>query len=108
MMAALNASSLYDRQRDGTTGAENASFPFSEPFLYKNDRFTKTGSGRQTQEKLRAKGFSAGNAIWNDACIAHTQGYYGDYYDNAAYAIPSGSGACERRPLFLGANLFNA
>jgi len=34
----------------------------------------------------------AGYAVWNDACIAHTQGYYGDYMDNPAFEVPAGSG----------------
>ena len=38
-----------------------------------------------------------GYAIWNDGCIAHTQGYYGDYMDNPASAIPSGSANTQRR-----------
>ena len=33
-----------------------------------------------------------GNGIWNDACIAHTQGYYGDYYDNTEWEVPAHSG----------------
>ena len=34
----------------------------------------------------------AGGGMWNDACIAHTQGYYGDYMDNSKWEVPSGSG----------------
>jgi hypothetical protein len=30
--------------------------------------------------------------VWNDACIAHTQGYYGNYYDNKEWEVPAGSG----------------
>jgi hypothetical protein len=33
-----------------------------------------------------------GYGIWNDACIAHTQGYYGDYMDNTLWEVPSSSG----------------
>jgi hypothetical protein len=33
-----------------------------------------------------------GYGIWNDACIAHTQGYYGDYMDNSEWEVPAKSG----------------
>ena len=33
-----------------------------------------------------------GYGIWNDACIAHTQGYYGHYMDNADWEVPAKSG----------------
>ena len=48
-----------------------------------------------TMSQLNASGLfrpRKGYGIWNDACIAHTQGYYGDYMDNPAFAIPSSSG----------------
>jgi hypothetical protein len=48
---------------------------------------------------------SAGSAgstkggIWNDACLAHTQGYYGDYMDNTKFEVPAGSGMTLARSL---------
>jgi hypothetical protein len=30
--------------------------------------------------------------MFNDACIAHTQGYYGDYMDNREWEVPASSG----------------
>jgi hypothetical protein len=44
---------------------------------------------------LRASGLytvRAGYGMFNDACIAHTQGYYGDYYDNPEWEVPAQSG----------------
>jgi hypothetical protein len=48
-----------------------------------------------TMAALNASGLFAGRegyGIWNDACIAHTQGFYGDYYDNTAWRVPASAG----------------
>lgn len=42
-----------------------------------------------------------GYAIFNDACIAHTQGYYGDYMDNKDWEVPAKSGLTLSRSLEL-------
>lgn len=51
--------------------------------------------GEDLKAACNASGLYSGvtnRAIWTDACIAHTQGYYGDYYDNTEWEVPSGSG----------------
>lgn len=46
--------------------------------------------GEAARIALNASGLysgAPGRAIWNDACIAHSQAYYGDYMDNAAWEV---------------------
>ena len=44
-----------------------------------------------TMAALNASGLYVlrpGHGMFNDACIVHTQGYYGDWYDNAKWEVP--------------------
>lgn len=48
-----------------------------------------------TMSALNASGLyksRPGFGMFNDACITHTQGYYGDYMDNKKWEVPAGSG----------------
>jgi hypothetical protein len=73
ILIALNASGLLGPASDRRT--EKLLGPAS------NQRSEKHSVGKQIS-----------GGIWNDACIAHTQGYYGDYMDNPNFEVPAGSG----------------
>ena len=65
-----------------------------------------------TMSALNASGLyrrRQGHGMWNDACIAHTQGYYGDYMDNHAWEVPAQSGITLARSLemWLSASMRN-
>eukprot|EP00039_Didymoeca_costata_P009164 m.121179 g.121179 ORF g.121179 m.121179 type:complete len:411 (+) comp14383_c0_seq3:61-1293(+) len=42
----------------------------------------------------------SGNGIWNDACMAHSQGYYGSYYNNVEWEVPANSGMTLAKSIF--------
>ena len=48
-----------------------------------------------------ARNLGGRNGIFNDACVAHTQGYYGDYYDNTKWEVPENSGMTLAKSLHL-------
>ena len=47
----------------------------------------------QTMKSVGAFSLPATNGAWSDACPAHSQAYYGDYYNNVQWEVPHGSEA---------------